>query len=389
MIPEVRQAMQDDRSAIGAFLEKAFLNPYHYPERWEWLNLRNPFITDGFGLPEWIAIVDGHIIGHTGAMLVPVKMGERTVIAGWSIDTFVSSAARGLGIGKKLQAVNQSAHPLFMSLEMTALNRLIKKKLGAQEGPEVSLLYRSEYILPSPLSKEIDSALHRHFGLIKNHRWESVAKQTGLLQACSWILKKLIQARQRHTMVLPEAHPLTFESVSRFDEQADALWAAIRSRYTFTVERTSMYLNWKYCDQPHMRHQCFYIWAQGAIQGILIIRRGESPEPPIGVICECYLRDPTQAKYTWVIQKAVSQLRVQGVGGIWAATAEHELEMVLHEQGFLRLRQEPIMLHIADGVYQDKYQRALIGKGDHDWDQFLKLRQPYLRQLIMLAAGRH
>ncbi|MCK5223993.1 hypothetical protein KAR04_04425, partial [Candidatus Calescamantes bacterium] len=260
--------------------------------------------------------------------------------------------------------------------------------LGAQEGPEVSLLYRSEYILPSPLSKEIDSALHRHFGL-KNHRWESVAKQTGLLQACSWILKKLIQARQRHTMVSPEANPLTFESVSRFDEQADALWAAIRSRYTFTVERTSIYLNWKYCDQPHMRHQCFYIWEQGAIQGILIIRRGESPEPPIGVICECYLRDPTQAKYTWVIQKAVTQLRVQGVGGIWAATADHELEMVLHEQGFLRLRQEPIMLHIADGVYQNKYQRALIGKGDHDWDQFLKLRQPYLRQLIMLAAGRH
>ncbi len=69
MIPEIRQIMQDDLSAIGAFLEKSFLNPYHYPERWEWLNQRNPFITDGFCLPEWIAIVDDHIVGHTGAML--------------------------------------------------------------------------------------------------------------------------------------------------------------------------------------------------------------------------------------------------------------------------------------------------------------------------------
>ena len=127
MVAEVRQATQKDREAIGAFLEKAFPNQYRYPDRWEWLNLRNPFITDGFALPEWIAIVDGHITGHTGAMLVPVKIGERTVIAGWSIDTFVSSAARGLGIGKKLQAANQSAHPLFMSLEMTPLNRPLRK----------------------------------------------------------------------------------------------------------------------------------------------------------------------------------------------------------------------------------------------------------------------
>ena len=388
MVAEVRQATQKDREAIGAFLEKAFPNQYRYPDRWEWLNLRNPFITDDFALPEWIAIVDGHITGHTGAMLVPVKIGERTVIAGWSIDTFVSSAARGLGIGKKLQAANQSAHPLFMSLAMTPLNRAIKKKLGAQEGPVVSLLYRTEHILPSPFSKEIDSALHRHFGL-KKHCWESVAQQTGLLQACCWSMKKLIKARQRRTMVPPEPPHLTFEPVSHFDEQADALWAVIRSSYTFAVERTSLYLNWKYRDQPNMHHQCFYIREHGTIQGILIIRRGESPEPPIGVICECYLRDPTQAKYAWVIQRAVTQLTAQGVGGIWAATASQELEMVLHEQGFLRLRQEPMILHIADGVYQDKYPRALIGKGDHDWDQFLNLRQPHLRQLIMLAAGRH
>jgi hypothetical protein len=389
MVAEVRQATQKNRAAIGAFLEKAFPNQYRYPDRWEWLNLRNPFIPDGFGLPEWIVLVDGHINGHHGAMLVQVKMDERTVIAGWNVDAFVTSATRGLCIAKKMQAANQSAHPLSMSLEMTHLYRAILKKLGHQEGPAVSLLYRLEHILPSPFSKEIDSALHRYCGLRK-HFWERVAKQTGLLQACCWIISKLIKARQRHAAISTGVPPFTIEHVSRFDEQADELWATIRSRYNFAVERTSTYLNWKYCDQPHMHYQCFYIREHESIQGILVIRRGESPEPPIGVICECYLRKPTQVKYSWVIQKAVSKLTEQGAGGVWAATAEPELEKVLHKQGFLRLRQDPTMLHIADGLYHAKkeLQPALIGKGDHDWDQFPGLRQPYLREFIMLAAGR-
>lgn len=203
---EVRQANIKDREDIGALLEEGFPNSYRYPERWEWLNLHNPFISDAFGIPEWIAVLDGRIIGHTGAMIVPVKMSDGRVMAGWSIDTLVSSAARGLGIGKKLQAANQAAHPLFMSLEMTAVNRAIKKKLGAREGPVVSLLYRTDHILPLPVSQEISNAVKSRFGL--NGRFISRAvRQAGLLKACCWILKKRIQKKQGRPKALPEASP--------------------------------------------------------------------------------------------------------------------------------------------------------------------------------------
>ena len=164
------------------------------------------------------------------------------------------------------------------------------------------------------------------------------------------------------------------------------------TRYTFVVDRTSKYMNWKYCDQPYMNYQFFYIRERDILQGILVIRRGESSEPAIGVICECYLSESTQAKYTWVIQRAVNQLKDPGVAGtgIWAATADRVFEMVFRGLRFLRLWQSPKLLHVVDGFYsgEGKHMRAFIGKGDHDWDEFPNLRQPNLRQLIMLAGGR-
>jgi GNAT superfamily N-acetyltransferase len=387
---EVRQAALKDAVAIGAFLEEGFPNSYRYPERWGWLNLHNPFIPKGVVLPAWLAILDGRIVGHQGAMLVQVKICDRTLNAAWGVDSVVSSELRGLGVGTKLSAKNQSSHQLYISLEMTDAARAIRKKLGCREGSKVSLLYRTDHILPLPLSQDIGHAVKSRFSL-NEHFINRIVRQAGLSKACCRFLKQRIQRKQGRHKALQEAPDLTLEFVTRFDDRADALWAAIRSRYTFAVERSSAYLNWKYFDQPHMTHQCFYVRDNGSVKGILVIRQGTPPEHVIGVICECYLGDPDPANYAWLIQKAITQLMEQGAAGIWIATADREIEGIFRGQGFLQIRQATMMMHFTEGVGTDAdiFARPLIGKGDHDWDQFPNLRQPSLKQFIKLAIGRN
>lgn len=386
---EIRQATLKDAAGIGIFLEEVFPNRYRYPDRWAWLNLQNPLIPKGNGLPTLLAIGDGRIVGHDGAMPVQVKICDRTLNAAWGLDSVVSSASHGLGIGTKLLTANHNSYQLLIALELTETSRAIEKKLGARDGPVVSLLYLTDHILPLPVLQEISEHVRRRFGI--NESFVNYgAKGTGLLHAQCWILKKRIQKKQRLPKSLQEATNLTLESITRFDGQADALWAAIRSRYTFAVERSSAYMNWKYFDQPHMIHHCFYVREQGSVKGILVIRQGTPPEHNIGVICECYLSDPDPVMYSWVIQKAVTQLTDQGTAGVWAATADRELEDIFRERGFLQIRQATMTVHFNDNMGNDTdiFARPLMGKGDHDWDQFPNLRQPSFGQFIKLAFER-
>lgn len=384
----VRQATWDDREALGRFLERAFPSQHRYPERWEWLYTRNPFLPSDFGVPGWIAVRDGHIIGHTGAMPVSVTLGGHTTLAAWSVDTFVLPEARGGGVGKQLQTANQHAHRLFMSLEMSAANRAIKKKLGAADGPAVSLFYRPLRVLTRQLAADGILGLQSRAGRVG--RLIGQAAYAGAWQLAGRHLCRRIARRTpaRPPAALPSLSLLPI--TGRFDETADALWARVRGQYAFAVERSSRYLNWKYREQPFMPHQCCYVMDGDEIEGLLVLREGYPPgEPPLGVISECFLVHPTATRYAYLTQLATDLLASRGVAGIWAATADALVEEAYAGLGFCRLRREPMVMAGADGAPAGiESGPALLSKGDHDWDQYPNLRQPYLRQLVELAYGK-
>jgi hypothetical protein len=90
---------------------------------------------------------------------------------------------------------------------------------------------------------------------------------------------------------------------------------------------------------------------------------------------------------SWLVKKAVARLTKQGVAGIWAATADREVEEIFRKLGFLQIRRTSMTMNYMDSCYDadNIFTRPLIGKGDHDWDQFPTLRQPSLGQFIKLA----
>ena len=387
---EVRQVVANDRQAVSEFLDTALRGHDRYPERWEWLNLYNPFIPQGYGIPAWIALAQGKIIGHTGAMLVRLKIGSNSHLAAWSVDTMVLPEMRGSGVGKRLQAANQEANRIFMSLVMSAANRAIKKKLGGYEGPAPSLYYYTRRILPS--------ALFANIQLKARSRWGKVGKcllalcdHLGVGRGVAGLLARLIGIHQRRDVFAARNHALELVPVAgRFALEADTIWAKIRERYTFTVERNSTYLNWKYVEQPFMDHQRYCVCSKDGIVGILVLRKGTPPEPPIGVISECLLLDNSTDACAEVLRYATNILLEQGVIGIWGAGSEPAVDAALAGLGFLRVGRDSIIFHGVDVsiLGMAPYKATLLSKGDHDWDQYPDLTQPFPRQIINLAMGR-
>ncbi len=124
----VRQATLDDKPAIAEFLKVAYpdRHRYKFPERWEWQFENNPLRDRNRSgnpnegkLPIWLAFDGERIVGQTGAQVEPLKLGDKSVLVGWSVDTIVLPEYRRKGIGRRLQEANQSYHQVFMSLAMS------------------------------------------------------------------------------------------------------------------------------------------------------------------------------------------------------------------------------------------------------------------------------
>ena len=138
----IKRAHRNDIPKIFKFIKTHWKNrsKYQVPKRWKWLFELNPFLKENNKLPIWLSLYGKNIIGHTAAMVVPLKINGATYQAGWSIMTLVHSKHRGKKIGYYLQKNNQKAWPIFMSLSMSKANRNIKIKLGGRECLSINIL---------------------------------------------------------------------------------------------------------------------------------------------------------------------------------------------------------------------------------------------------------
>ena len=80
-----------------------------------------------------LAYVDGEIAGQSCAYKTTAVINGVQKDLWWSVDTFVLSRYRGLGIGKKLQAKLHEDCVNFSSLWYSRINGAIKRKLGARK----------------------------------------------------------------------------------------------------------------------------------------------------------------------------------------------------------------------------------------------------------------
>ncbi len=370
----VRQATLADQAEIFAFIRQAYPGRWEFkiPDRWIWEYVDNPFLEAG-DPPIWIAVDEyGKVVGQTCAMIEPLQLGEKIYPVGWSVDTFLLPAYRGQGIGYRLQKANDEANPIFMSLSMSAANRRIKIKQGSTALPPVRAFERPVRFRPDA----VVVAFHdRLAGLSENRRrqagrlFASSGLQYGL---ASWMTWRTHRADQKRSIGIDPT--ITVTEVAAFDESSDALWQKVSPHFQAAVVRDQVYLNWKYVQQPHGDYIRLAAHRKGTLCGHLILRRARPPEPEVGIFVDLFAEPPDTTTHLTLIAAGIRRFRQAGVAYLTAATSVSAYQEALRAMGFRKTKDVIPTIHYRSTDQDAKPDLAslswLLGRGDHDWDQY-------------------
>ncbi len=353
----VRQAAFADKPAIFELLRTAYRgrSQYKFPARWEWAFEHNPFCLPN-APPVWIALDGARVVGQSAALVEPLVVDGREVRVGWGIDFFVLPEYRGQGLGTQLQAANNAGNEVFMSLSMAAAAGRIKERLGMQALPPVPVFQKIVYHDPESVLRTLTRRAPGLGALVRAFRLhEFLAARLTTRDA------------RRDAPRLPRAADIALEEVAEFGAAWDDLWTRLAPVYRALVRRDAAYLNWKFVRQPHMQHQRFLARRGDVPVGGLILRRGQPPERSMGVIVDVFAAPDDTAAIRTLLAHAVAVFRAQRVTFISAASSVRGVQDALRAFGFKQTKAATPMARAGFSLPQAGW---LLGKGDHDWDQY-------------------
>lgn len=372
MRPIVRQATMADKNEIWNFLKRAYgkRSKFKFPKRWNWEFVENPY-WEGMQLPIYLAIQDGKIIGQTCAMYIPLRIGMDTYKAAWSVDTIVLPEYRRQGIGGQLQRMSASMHRIFMSLSMSPTNRRIKSKLGSK--PIVTVYSFRRWIKVNRVS--FCNAVKRRIAKSKflSELWRLGCRFLYLDGILVSIINAGIAIRISLAKQPDPDSDITIREVAVFDDEIDKFWEKTRHQYGVMVERNRKYLNWKYVEQPHMKHRKFIATRDNEICGYIVLRKGEPPESNVGIISDLYSSIEDNKTLGKLIGFAVDFF-ANNVEAIRCATSIDEFKEILTRFCFSNEQEDVLMAYSNENGLITKLKSQLgpwfLSKGDHDWDQY-------------------
>jgi GNAT superfamily N-acetyltransferase len=370
----IRRATIADKQAIFDFIKEAYSDRWEskIPYRWEWLFIENPFVDSG-NLPIWIAEDENRkIVGQTCAMEEIIKFGDNTYKIGWGVDFVVNEKYRGQGIGTKLIDAYYDSYEIFMALSMAHISRKILSNLAFHSIDPVPTYLRQNILDPDralnlmlrsfiPKRKRTRKVLAKILGNV------GIGHLSALIHNKNLILKDAKQANMVDKSI-------TVEETVQLDREFDQLWDEVSPHFHALIKRDHLHLNWKFLRQPHVQHKIFIARRQGKLLGYTIVRKGEPPEPHIGIIVDIFVSPNEMSTITALISKAVDYFTTEKVRSILVTTSVSAYLDCLKSFGFTLVRETVPMVYVSD--FDDNRQVSLkpgewlLSQGDHDWNQY-------------------
>lgn len=372
----IRQINDDDISRLEDFYKRVWPNnfEYKYPKRLDWKIKNNPFIPEDFGYPLWIAEINGKIVGHTSALIIPYFDQDHTYLASVSVDTVVDNEYRGLGIGQELQLVNRNSNELFVSIGIALINQHIKAKQGNKYGKEVFSLYYIYSLDKAVLNKGIINKIAS-----KNILISKFVRKFHLSDLFVLFIEKILKSKRVKSI---KDNILTYKEVVDFDARFDEIWDTCKKRYEFTAERTSKYLNWKYALIPDLKYKKYIIKNNGTNVGVLVFREGDINENNAVLIAELYYICNNLEWFLDTFSFLDSIYKNKNITCINLYTTEEDVLNSAKQFGYKHIHSVFPMYYSrnVNKIY-DKL-KTLITRGESDLDQLGLLKQPSLSQII-------
>lgn len=350
----LRQATSADKPAISDFLRAAYgaRSEFKFPQRWEWAFEQNPFLASA-APPVWIALApDGRVIGQSAALVEPLVVAGVEVRAGWGVDFYVLPEYRGQGIGTRLQAANNQAQEVFISLSMTDTAAQIKRELGLRPLQPVGLYTRLLVHDPDSVAETLGQKLP----------WlpEPVRKWTAPAAA------RLLTRRDTPRPSQPSSR-LTIHRAAGFTEAFDRLWEQISPAFSALVRRDARYLTWKYRHQPHVHYEILTALRAGDLAGYAVLRRARPPERNAGILADLFAHPEDEETVRLLIAETLAEFFSRRVTYASAASSVPAFRRLLEQAGFKLSRTITPLAHASFPLPETGW---LFSRGDHDWDQY-------------------
>ncbi len=193
--------------------------------RWKWMFLESARRI-GVDPKVWLFVDGGQVVGHMGAQMIELKVGNQFYPTGWLVETMVFQSHRPKGVGTQLLMQAQDDFPFSLSLGQTEQVRAILKNLGWQR-----IAALQTFMLPLNPLRVLQGKVHPAVNPI----------------ASAWL--RLRGTTKRYF----SAGSLGRQSVAKIDRFGDRhteLWQKASVGYGCAAVRDASYLNWKYVDQP-------------------------------------------------------------------------------------------------------------------------------------------
>jgi len=310
---EIRQFHANDELALIKAWKEAYpdLFRFKYPERWLWNMFGNPFVPECKRPLCWIALRGNEIAAWTCAMAVPLNVAGHMVIGGHSVDTFTLEKYRRYGLGKTLQKLNQEAHTIFSSIDLSPVNRRNKYKIGGYPGKALDTWLRIGTRLDRDMLYDSFLRLVAKYLGSAGKRFFSECRDIGLARLLNFACSTALRIRQNtgHVKVVPASTDLTFESIKEFGKTSDLLWRQVSKTYSFAISRNSDYLNWKYVHQPNLDYRKTMVLRGGVPVGLLVYRLPFNEEQRVGIISECFCVDDEWQLHADIVAYAIEDFK--------------------------------------------------------------------------------
>lgn len=346
---------------------------YKYPHRLNWIIKKNPFIPKGFNYPIWIAEVNGRIVGHTSALIIPYLVDGKEMLCSTSVDTIVDTKYRGRSLGQKLQLINRNSNALFVSIGIAPINQHIKSKQGNQYGQNVFSMHYFYGLDKSVINKAIRIKLAQKSKLL-----ERIVSSLFLPNVFSNLLEYRMQSPKLSTKSI-----LIYEEVQNFDSRFDLIWDKCRKNYELCAERTAKYLDWKYSKVPHLNYHKYLIKEQDKNIGVLIFRVGNQDENYVVLVAELYFTHFNELWYKDAFGYLNYFFVKKNVTSINFYTTEKNIFNISKSLGFKHIETITPMFYSHNELSKKFAEmKTYISRGESDLDQHGLLHQPYLSDLV-------
>lgn len=294
-------------------------------EHYEWLYWDNPEKKN----PTVVAEKDGKIIGVNHGLYLRLKIGGKVFLCLKGTDLAVHPSYRGKGVSGKideLHAKHSASDGSCMGFYLTKNPIVINSNLG-----------KGGLSFPGNIQilVKIDN--------IESHLSNSV-KPTDRVQELKikygFITAKIFNKLKNILTLKTTKQDFKLKKITKFDDMIEPFWDQIKDEYDFILEKTSAFLNWRYCDRRAGKYEIYVAEENGAILGLMILRINRyKKEYPEGYIMELLTLPRSKEIADTLLSEAVEHFDREKINVIYATVVkDHSLEKYYYRHGFLNSR---------------------------------------------------